>query len=640
MSVTAIFSSQGPLAKHFPGYQPRQAQIEMAEAVAKALDSRQQCVAEAGTGTGKTFAYLVPAFKSKGKVVISTGSKALQEQLFHRDVPTLKKVLTSGKKVTLLKGRGNYLCPYRLSQHLSHVPTDDPDVMHQLAMVAKFASETQSGDLADCVGIEEDAKVLPYVTSTADNCLGKECPDYQDCYIRKARLKAIDADVVVINHHLFFADMAVKDSGFAELIPTADSYIFDEAHQLPEIASDYFGETISTKALQALVNDIRVIYRSDIPDMLQLGKTLNKLETSLADLRLVFNADGARGDWRKALSNKPICDAMHRVIANLDFLYKVLKLCLDRSEKIEHPFEKIMQFKNQFERAFDTAQTGFSYWFETTRRFLSIHITPLDVSNKFADIINTTQASFVFTSATLSVDNSLNHFSRSLGLKPSAEFIVDSPFNYGQQALLCLPRYLPESRDDLMPHALVKIAKQIIKAAKGRTFLLFTSYRAMHLVYEGLSTALQYPVFMQGQASKRIILEQFIRHGNAVLLGTASFWEGVDVRGDTLSCVLIDKLPFASPDDPLLQARMRDAELQGLEPFEAIQLPQAVIALKQGVGRLIRDAQDHGVLIICDNRLVTRKYGQTFLSSLPDMSRTRDLNKAIHFLENIDNNET
>lgn len=628
------------MAKHFPGYQPRQAQIDMAEAVTKAITSGGQCVAEAGTGTGKTFAYLVPAFKSKGKVVISTGSKALQEQLFHRDVPTLKKVLTSGKKVTLLKGRGNYLCPYRLSQHLSHVPTDDPDVMHQLAMVAKFASETQSGDLADCVGIEEDAKVLPYVTSTADNCLGKECPDYQDCYIRKARLKAIDADVVVINHHLFFADMAVKDSGFAELIPTADSYIFDEAHQLPEIASDYFGETISTKALQALVNDIRVIYRSDIPDMLQLGKTLNKLETSLADLRLVFNADGARGDWREALSNKPICDAMHRVIANLDFLYKVLKLCLDRSEKIEHPFEKIMQFKNQFERAFDTAQTGFSYWFETTRRFLSIHITPLDVSNKFADIINTTQASFVFTSATLSVDNSLNHFSRSLGLKPSAEFIVDSPFDYQKQALLCLPRYLPESRDDLMPHALVKIAKQIINAAKGRTFLLFTSYRAMHLVYEGLSTALQYPVFMQGQASKRIILEQFIRHGNAVLLGTASFWEGVDVRGETLSCVLIDKLPFASPDDPLLQARMRDAELQGLEPFEAIQLPQAVIALKQGVGRLIRDAQDRGVLIICDNRLVTRKYGQTFLSSLPDMSRTRDLTKAIQFLENIDNNET
>ncbi|WP_440057045.1 ATP-dependent DNA helicase (plasmid) [Pseudoalteromonas sp. T1lg65] len=612
----------------------------MACAVEEAISKGGQCIAEAGTGTGKTFAYLVPALQAKGKIIVSTGSKALQEQLFHRDVPTLKNVLTNGKKVTLLKGRSNYLCPYRLSQHVAHVPTDDPDVMHQLAMVAKFATETQSGDLADCVGIEEDAKVLPYVTSTADNCLGKECPDYEGCYIRKARLSAIDADIVVINHHLFFADMAVKDSGFAELMPTADSYIFDEAHQLPEIASDYFGETISTKILQALINDLRVIYRADIPDMLQLGKTLNKLETSVADLRLVFGGDGARGDWREALSNKPVCDAMHRVIANLDFLYKVLKQCLDRSEKIAHPFEKVLSFKQQLERAFDVTQTGYSYWFETSRRFVSIHITPLDVSSKFAEIVENTQAGFIFTSATLAVDNSLQHFSRSLGLKPSSEFIVDSPFDYRQQALLCLPRYLPETRDDLMPHTLVKIAKQVIAAAKGRTFLLFTSYRAMHLVYEGLSTGLQYPVFMQGQASKRIILEQFIRHGNAVLLGTASFWEGVDVRGSTLSCVLIDKLPFASPDDPLLQARMRDAELKGQEPFEAIQLPQAVISLKQGVGRLIRDSKDKGVLIICDNRLVTRKYGQTFLTSLPDMTRTRDLAKAIRFLENIDKNET
>ncbi len=640
MAVSAVFSKTGPLAQHFPGYQPRQPQIDMACAVEEAISKGGQCIAEAGTGTGKTFAYLVPALQAKGKIIVSTGSKALQEQLFHRDVPTLKNVLTNGKKVTLLKGRSNYLCPYRLSQHVAHVPTDDPDVMHQLAMVAKFATETQSGDLADCVGIEEDAKVLPYVTSTADNCLGKECPDYEGCYIRKARLSAIDADIVVINHHLFFADMAVKDSGFAELMPTADSYIFDEAHQLPEIASDYFGETISTKILQALINDLRVIYRADIPDMLQLGKTLNKLETSVADLRLVFGGDGARGDWREALSNKPVCDAMHRVIANLDFLYKVLKQCLDRSEKIAHPFEKVLSFKQQLERAFDVTQTGYSYWFETSRRFVSIHITPLDVSSKFAEIVENTQAGFIFTSATLAVDNSLQHFSRSLGLKPSSEFIVDSPFDYRQQALLCLPRYLPETRDDLMPHTLVKIAKQVIAAAKGRTFLLFTSYRAMHLVYEGLSTGLQYPVFMQGQASKRIILEQFIRHGNAVLLGTASFWEGVDVRGSTLSCVLIDKLPFASPDDPLLQARMRDAELKGQEPFEAIQLPQAVISLKQGVGRLIRDSKDKGVLIICDNRLVTRKYGQTFLTSLPDMTRTRDLAKAIRFLENIDKNET
>ncbi|WP_125718130.1 ATP-dependent DNA helicase [Pseudoalteromonas rubra] len=639
MSITQYFSENGPLAHHFSGYQPRQPQIDMAEAIDQVVKEGGQCVVEAGTGTGKTFAYLVPALLNDKKVIISTGSKALQEQLYHRDLPELLKALGKGRKVALLKGRANYLCTYRLNEHVAHVPSDDPDVMHQLAMVAKFATETQSGDLADCVGIEEDAKVLPYVNSTADNCLGKDCPDFAECYIRKARIKAAEADLVVINHHLFFADMSVKESGFAELMPTADSYIFDEAHQLGEIASDYFGESISTKQLHALINDLRLIYRSDIPDMLQLGKTLNKLETSVADLRLVFGSDGARGDWREKLQDKVICDALHRVISNLDFLYQVLKLCLDRSDKIEHPLERVLSFKGQLDRAFDVSLPGFSYWFETTRRFLTIHITPLDVSNRFKDMMAKSEASFVFTSATLSVDNSLAHFNASLGLEPDHQAIVDSPFDYESQAVLCLPRYLPETKDEMMPHALVKIAKQVINAAKGRTFLLFTSYRVMHLVYEGLSTATEYPVFMQGQASKRIILEQFVRHGNAVLMGTASFWEGVDVRGDTLSCVLIDKLPFTSPDDPLLQARMKDAQLQDKEPFDEIQLPLAVIALKQGVGRLIRDKKDKGVLIICDNRLVTRKYGETFIKSLPPMSRTRDLDKALSFLENIDQHE-
>lgn len=636
MQIKTLFSESGPLALNIPGYKPRQPQIDMAEMVHAAMENKSQCVVEAGTGTGKTFAYLIPVLLSDKKSIITTGSKALQEQLYHRDLPQLAKILNKGRKVALLKGRANYLCTYRLEQHVAHVPTDDPDVMHQLAMVAKFASQTNTGDLADCVGIEEDAKVLPYVNSTADNCLGKDCPDYAECYIRKARIKAMEADIVVINHHLFFADMAVKDSGFAELMPDADNYIFDEAHQIPEIASDYFGDSISTKQLVALINDLRLIYRSDIPDMLQLGNTLNKLETAVADLRLAFAGESSRGDWRESLTSKTICDALHRVISDLDFLYKVLKLCLDRSDKIEHPFEKVLQFKNQLERAFDTTQTGYSYWYETTRRFLTINITPLNVANKFKEIIERTQASFTFASATLSVNDSLDHFNKSLGLKPKHQLLVESPFDYENQAVLCMPRYLPETSDDMMPHSLVKLAKELIKSAKGRTFLLFTSYRVMHLVYEGLSTATEYPVFMQGQSSKRIILEQFIRHGNAVLMGTASFWEGVDVRGDALSCVLIDKLPFTSPDDPLLQARMKDCELTGGEPFEDIQLPQAIINLKQGVGRLIRDHSDKGVLVICDNRLVTRKYGQTFLQSLPNMRRTRDFQSALQFLENIE----
>ncbi len=633
--IKQLFSATGPLALSIDGYIPRQPQIDMAVAVDDALKTRAQLVVEAGTGTGKTFAYLAPALKSKGKTIISTGSKALQEQLYHRDLPVLVKALGAAKKTALLKGRANYLCTYRLTQHVAHVPTDDPDVMHQLAMVAKFASETHSGDLADCIGIEEDAKVLPYVSSTADNCLGKECPDFQECYIRKARLKAADADVVVINHHLFFADMAVKESGFAELMPNADAYIFDEAHQLSEIASDYFGETMSTKKLVDLINDLRAIYRAEIPDMLQLGKSLNKLETSVADLRLQFGVDGSRGDWREKLSNKLICSALHRVISDLEFVYQVLKLCLERSDKIEHPFERVLAFKGQLERVFDTAQTGFSYWYETTRRYLTINITPLNVSAKFALMMKESGAGFVFTSATLSVDNELSHFNASLGLKPKQSMMVDSPFDYANQALLCLPRYLPQSHEDNMPHAIVKLTLELIKSAKGRCFVLFTSYRMMHLVAEGLTTQMDYPVYMQGQMSKRIILEKFTRHGNAVLLGTASFWEGVDVRGSTLSCVIIDKLPFAAPDDPLLQAKMQDCQMQGKDPFAHIQLPQAVIALKQGVGRLIRDNKDKGVLVICDNRLVTRQYGQVFLKSLPPMRRTRSLEDANTFLKHI-----
>lgn len=633
--IKQLFSDAGPLALSLDGYTPRQPQIDMAVAVNDALKNSQQLVVEAGTGTGKTYAYLAPALKSKGKTVISTGSKALQEQLFHRDLPQLVNALKATKKVALLKGRSNYLCTYRLSQHVAHVPTDDSDVMHQLAMVAKFASETRSGDLADCIGIEEDAKVLPYVSSTTDNCLGKECPDFQDCYIRKARLNAAEADIVVINHHLFFADMAVKESGFAELMPTSDAYIFDEAHQLSEIASDYFGESISTKKLVDLINDLRAIYRADIPDMLQLGKTLNKLETSVADLRLQFGVDGSRGDWREKLADKNICASLHRVISDLDFLYQVLKLCLDRTDKIEHPFERTLAFKGQLERVFDTAQTGFSYWYETTRRYLTVNITPLNVSAKFAQMMKDSGAGFVFTSATLSVDNDLAHFNASLGLTPSKSMIVDSPFDYEKQALLCLPRYLPESHGATMPHAIIKLTLDLIKAAKGRCFVLFTSYRMMHLVAEGLTTQIDYPVYMQGQMSKRIILEKFTRHGNAVLLGTASFWEGVDVRGSTLSCVIIDKLPFAAPDDPLLQAKMQDCQRQGKDPFAHIQLPQAVIALKQGVGRLIRDSKDKGVLVICDNRLVTRQYGQVFLKSLPPMQRTRNLALATQFLEQI-----
>ncbi|WP_100915161.1 ATP-dependent DNA helicase [Pseudoalteromonas spongiae] len=634
-SIDDLFDKSGPFALAIKGYAPRQPQIDMAKSVALAIAKDEQAIVEAGTGTGKTFAYLVPALLSDKKVMVSTGSKALQEQLFHRDLPALKKILGKGKKIALLKGRSNYLCIERLNQHVAHVPVDDPDVMHQLAMVAKFSGETRSGDMADCSGIEEDAKVLPYVTSTTDNCLGKECPSFQDCFVRKARVKAIESDLVVVNHHLFLADAVVKESGFGELIPNVNCYIFDEAHQLPNIASDYFASRVSTRMVIELVRDIRLVYRAELFDMIQLGKTLDKLETAVFDLRLQFPSDSQRGDWQQMIKQANVYRAIERVINDISFLYQVLKLCLERSDKIEKLFERTASLKGQLETMYDAQKPGFSFWFETTKRHLTFSITPLNVSERFRALVDNATSSWVFTSATLAVNGDLTHFAKDLGLNTKIMEVYDSPFDYKNQALLCIPRYLPEPSKSEMGFSIVSIAKQMIKAAKGRCFILFTSYRMLNLVADGLSHSVEYPLLVQGQASKRILLEKFVMHGNSVLLGTASFWEGVDVRGDALSCVIIDKLPFAAPDDPLLQAKMKSHSGQGNDPFYSLQLPGAVIALKQGVGRLIRDRKDKGVLVICDNRLVTREYGRIFLASLPNMARTRDLAKASAFLEKI-----
>lgn len=634
-SIDDLFGKSGPFALAIKGYAPRQPQIDMAKSVALAIAKDEQAIVEAGTGTGKTFAYLVPALLSDKKVMVSTGSKALQEQLFHRDLPALKKILGKGKKIALLKGRSNYLCTERLNQHVAHVPVDDPDVMHQLAMVAKFSGETRSGDMADCSGIEEDAKVLPYVTSTTDNCLGKECPSFQDCFVRKARVKAIESDLVVVNHHLFLADAVVKESGFGELIPNVNCYIFDEAHQLPNIASDYFASRVSTRMVIELVRDIRLVYRAELFDMIQLGKTLDKLETAVFDLRLQFPSESQRGDWQQMVKQANVYRAIERVINDISFLYQVLKLCLERSDKIEKLFERTASLKGQLETMYDAQKPGFSFWFETTKRHLTFSITPLNVSERFRALVDNATSSWVFTSATLAVNGDLTHFAKDLGLNTKIMEVYDSPFDYENQALLCIPRYLPEPSKSEMGFSIVSIAKQMIKAAKGRCFILFTSYRMLNLVADGLSHSVEYPLLVQGQASKRILLEKFVMHGNSVLLGTASFWEGVDVRGDALSCVIIDKLPFAAPDDPLLQAKMKSHNGQGNDPFYSLQLPGAVIALKQGVGRLIRDRKDKGVLVICDNRLVTREYGRIFLASLPNMARTRDLAKASAFLEKI-----
>ncbi|USD61113.1 ATP-dependent DNA helicase [Vibrio sp. SCSIO 43140] len=633
-TITKAFASDGALGQVIPGFQPRQPQLDMANAVEEAIEHQTQLVVEAGTGTGKTFAYLVPALLSGKKTIISTGSKNLQEQLFHRDLPLMVEALGFHGKVSLLKGRSNYLCLDRLSRQMveSHTTETQTDLLSQLVKVRTWSSETKSGDLGECDAIAEDSPIIPTITSTNDNCLGKECPSYEDCFVLKARRRALDSDVVVVNHHLFMADLAIKETGFGELIPEADVFIFDEAHQIPDIASQYFGQSVSSRQIQDLCKDIEIGYRTEARDMRQLQKAGERLSQAAMDMRIVLGDTGFRGNWRDAIASPSIKREMERLTDALEFVIDVLKLALGRSQLLDTAFERANLVKGRIERVCDVTITGYSYWYDTSPRHFSLHITPLTVADKFHEQVEMKGGAWIFTSATLAVSDDFGHFTSRLGLVPKKQFSLPSPFDYPSQARLCVPRYLPEPNSNGLADKLVRMLTPVIEQNQGRCFFLCTSHSMMRELGEKFRETLSLPVLLQGETSKQKTLAEFMELGNALLVATGAFWEGIDVRGDTLSCVIIDKLPFTAPDDPLLKARIEDCKLQGGDPFQQVQIPDAVITLKQGVGRLIRDQKDRGALIICDNRLVTRDYGATFLSSLPPIPRTRDLGVIKTFL--------
>ncbi|HHF3115254.1 TPA: ATP-dependent DNA helicase [Vibrio alginolyticus] len=633
--IAKTFSSDGALGKAIPGFQARQPQIDMAEAVSSAIKDQTQLVVEAGTGTGKTFAYLVPALLSGKKVIISTGSKNLQEQLYHRDLPLMVNALGFYGQVALLKGRSNYLCLDRLSRQMveSHTNESDPTLLTQLVKVRAWSSETKTGDLGDCDDLPEDSMIIPTITSTNDNCLGKECPSYTDCFVLKARKRAMDSDIVVVNHHLFLADLAIKETGFGELIPEADVFIFDEAHQLPDIASEYFGQSVSSRQIHDLAKDIEIAYRTETKDMRQLQKVGDKLMQSAMDMRIVLGEPGFRGNWREALQSGSIKRELLRLTDSLELAIDVLKIALGRSQLLDTAFERANLIKGRIDRVCDVDITGYSYWYDTSPRHFALHITPLSVADKFHEQIEIKQGAWIFTSATLAVSGDFKHFTERLGLKPTKQFSLPSPFDYQKQARLCVPRYLPEPNSNGLADKLVRMLAPVIEENDGRCFFLCTSHSMMRELGEKFREVLELPVLMQGEMSKQKTLAEFMELGNALLVATGAFWEGIDVRGDALSCVIIDKLPFTAPDDPLLKARIEDCRLRGGEPFAEVQIPDAVITLKQGVGRLIRDQKDHGALIICDNRLVTRDYGGIFLGSLPPIPRTRDLDGIKAFLK-------
>lgn len=627
-----VFNHAGLLSHYIDDYAPRQQQLEMAQAIDKTLTDATVLVAEAGTGTGKTYAYLAPAILSGQKVFISTGTKNLQDQLFNKDLPMLRKALATSFSASLLKGRSNYLCHYRLDLALTD-PLQKPHYSI-LQDLTEWSGITKTGDLSESDILEDDSPLWSKVTSTIDNCLGQECPNYSDCFISEARRKAQESDIVVINHHLLMSDMALKSKGQGEILPRADAYIIDEAHQLPEIATQFLGNRISSHQINELCRDSVREMEQDASDMSRIRDYADKIEASLRAFRQSVGDKEQRIPWLAVVEKLGVQTKVVELSECLTDLAEQLEIAAERGKGLEQCHTRCNELIDTLDlfirKDKDENQV---LWIDIRSSGLVLHATPQEVSQHFQQWMDESSTSWVFTSATLTVAGRFNNFTNQLGINESETAIWPSPFDFEKQSLLYMPTIPVEPNHDEYNTYIAEIAEDIITHSKGRTFLLFTSYRAMHSVAEKLKEMDDYPLMIQGTASKSSLLEQFREHGNAVLLGTNSFWEGVDVRGEALSCVLIDKIPFASPGDPILQARIDGLREQGGNPFSSIQIPSAVIQLKQGIGRLIRDPKDYGVLVLCDPRFLTKPYGKLFLRSLPAMPITQNSDDVAAFFE-------
>ena len=621
-----VFSSKGELASAIPGYRERPQQLEMAQAIRDAIESTGVLVAEAGTGTGKTFAYLVPALLAGGKVIVSTGTKTLQDQLFDRDLPAVRSALVSGASTALLKGRANYVCLYRLRRAVTEGGASTREEAAQLQRIETFARTTVTGDRADLADVPEDAPIWIQATSTRDNCLGQGCPDYNDCFVMRARRNALAADVVVINHHLFFADVVLRDEGISELLPACNTLIFDEAHQLPETARLFFGDRISSSQIVELARDARGELRSAGGGSPELEALCNRVDKAARDLRLALGEGPQRFAWPQALTLAGFPEALIKLRSALKMLDGALRTQAERSEGLGACARRASNAYAVLTRLMETDAHEDVRWAEVFGHTVQLHVTPLHSGELFQRQMEDHPRAWIFTSATLAVGDDFTHFTRELGVPGAQTLRWESPFRFSEQALVYLPKHLPpDPNDSAFTDAVIEAAFPVLQASGGRAFLLFTTLRALRRAHELLRGRIEFPLLVQGTGSRSDLLARFRSLGNAVLLGSASFWEGVDVRGEALSLVVIDKLPFAPPDDPVLAARIDAIKSEGGNPFNELQLPQAVLALKQGAGRLIRDETDRGVLMLCDPRLLSKPYGARILKSLPAMKPTRDL---------------
>ncbi|MCD9027463.1 ATP-dependent DNA helicase [Luteimonas sp. BDR2-5] len=656
----------GLLAACIPAFRPRAAQQTLSMAVADAFEQRATLLAEAGTGTGKTFAYLVPALLSGLKTIVSTGTRALQDQLYHRDLPRVRDALGTGLRTALLKGRANYLCLHRLEQARGEPQLAVRGHGAQFQRIVAWAGRTRMGDMAELDGLGDDSPLLPLVTSTVDNCLGNDCPFWSECFLVRARQRAQEADIVVVNHHLLLADLALKQEGFGEILPGAQAFVVDEAHQLPELAAQFFGEGLSARPLVELARDAVAEGRS-VPGALPvLQSPAEALDLAARALRAAMEGLPVRGTRYRALYEPAVEDALHALDDALVYLRDALAPLREAAPGLDSCHARaglfIARLRNwndgdscaEAGAAFDDgAPAGFGdaevpgdpvtdgdphqaparggdsvLWYELTPRGFRLQRTPLDVSGPLRTHRELSRAAWVFTSATLAVDGHFDHVAARLGLDAPQTLLSPSPFDWPRQALCYLPPALPHPQAPGYTAAIIDAVRPVLAASGGRAFLLFASHRALReaaALLRAAGDACPWPLFVQGEAPRHVLLQQFRDSGNGVLLGAASFREGVDVAGDALSVVVIDKLPFAAPDDPVFEARLDAIRRAGGQPFRDEQLPQAVIALKQGVGRLIRTERDRGVLVLCDPRLVGKSYGRRFLDSLPPLPRTRDV---------------
>ena len=642
--IERLFGTGGPLGPAVGGFRPRKSQTEMAKAIAGAIDQQQTLIAEAGTGTGKTFAYLVPALMWGGKTIVSTGTKNLQDQLFLRDIPTVRGALQAPVSVALLKGRANYVCHYHLERTLQNGRMTSREDVGYLREISRFLKMTSTGDKAELARVPENALVWNLVTSTRENCMGQECQYYQDCFVMKARREAQQADVVVVNHHLFFADVALKDTGVAELLPSANTVIFDEAHQLPDTATLFFGETVSTSQILELCRDVLAEGLAHARDGAEWAKVVSPVEKAARDLRLTFPQDIVRMSLPQIVPSSDFFPALQTLKDELIDMVAVLERNAERAETIEQCRVRGAELSQRLEawkldpKAKVAKGEEAVYWVECFQSSLQLHKTPLSIAPIFNGQREGVPRSWIFTSATLAVKNDFQHFAQQLGLENEVARSWPSPFNYEQQGILYVPTGLPDPNSMGYTDAVLDAALPIIEAAGGRTFLLCTTLRAVKRAAERLrdefeKRGLNYPLFVQGDRGRTELLDQFRKAGNGVLIGSQSFWEGVDVRGEALSLVIIDKLPFAPPDDPVLAARIEVMERQGLNGFMHHTLPEAIINLKQGAGRLIRDEGDRGVLMLCDPRVISKPYGRRIWQSLPPFKRTREAAEVVAFFK-------